>query len=91
MPIRPITGGLTPTSSRPTDVRLGLRADRELGGVADRELGGVADRELGGVADRELGGVADEGDEDALDDEFAGGDEVWVGRVFRAEVGFSAV
>ena len=58
--------------------------------MADRELGGVADRELGGVADRELGGVADEGDEDALDDEFAGGDEVWVGRVFRAEVGFSA-
>ena len=91
MPIRPITGGLTPTSSRPTDVRLGLRADRAAGGVADRESGGVADRELGGVADRELGGVADEGDEDALDDEFAGGDEVWVGRVFRAEVGFSAV
>lgn len=32
-------------------------------------------------------GIADEGEEDALDDEFAGGDEVGVGGVFGLEVG----
>ena len=37
-----------------------------------------------------LGGFAKEGDEDALDDELGGGDEVWEGGVLSLEVGLPA-
>lgn len=37
-----------------------------------------------------VSGLAEEGDHDALDDEFVGGDEVGVGGVFGAEVGAAA-
>ena len=39
----------------------------------------------------ESGGVADEGDEHALDDEFAGGDQVGVVGIFRPQEGFAAI